>query len=79
MVIKTTVVFTEKKSLATFFTVIQLFSRLAAVYLDLAKNVQEQNLKIQPEHFSWFNFMYKGEQDSQIWMPECDSFPRFSR
>ena len=21
----------------------------------------------------------KGEQDSQIWMPECDSFPRFSR
>ena len=20
-----------------------------------------------------------GEQDSQIWMPECDSFPRFSR
>ena len=22
---------------------------------------------------------YKGEQDSQIWMPECDSFLRFSR
>ena len=22
---------------------------------------------------------HKGEQDSQIWMPECDSFPRFSR
>ena len=22
---------------------------------------------------------YKGEQDSQIWMPECDSFPRFSK
>ena len=21
----------------------------------------------------------KGEQDSQIWMPECDSFPLFSR
>ena len=22
---------------------------------------------------------HKGEQDSQIWMPECDSFSRFSR
>ena len=25
-----------------------------------------------------FVVKYKGEQDSQIWMPECDSFPRFS-
>ena len=24
-------------------------------------------------------FFDKGEQDSQIWMPECESFPRFSR
>ena len=42
--------------------------------------MQQPNLEnMNPGVFLVKFLVHKGEQDSQIWMPECDSFPRFSR